>query len=148
MKALQGRGNWSQVPEESCIEQSNFYWRQTNLNGESYHAVDRRLLQTNQQTKPLFINHFENTRGITTKTGLIHSLQQYYLYNDAAVRASYTVFDTTPTTFIISRVSDDDEMHLLMQRYKEIGRGGSKKERVPVKHCEQNMWLVKPASLN
>lgn len=64
------------------------------------------------------------------------------------MRASYTVFDTTPTTFIISRVSDDDEMHLLMNRYKEIARGGSRKERVPVKHCEQNMWLVKPASLN
>mmetsp|Transcript_30963 Transcript_30963/g.38292 ORF Transcript_30963/g.38292 Transcript_30963/m.38292 type:complete len:265 (-) Transcript_30963:88-882(-) len=35
-----------------------------------------------------------------------------------------------------------------MTRYKEIARGGSNKERVPVKHCAQNMWLVKPASLN
>ena len=62
--------------------------------------------------------------------------------------ASYTVFDTTPTTFIISRVSDEDEVNLLMSRYKEIARGGSAKERVPFKHCEQNMWLVKPASMN
>ena len=58
------------------------------------------------------------------------------------------MFDTTPTTFVISKVSDDDEINLLMTRYKEIARGGSNKERVPVKHCQQNMWLVKPASLN
>ena len=49
---------------------------------------------------------------------------------------------------MISRVSDDDEINMLMTRYKEISRGGSAKERVPFKHCEQNMWLVKPASLN
>ena len=94
------------------------------------------------------MNHFENTRGITTKTGLIHSLNKYYLTIDAAVRASYTVFDTTPTTYIISRIPEDDEMHLLLARYKEIQRGAARKERVPVKHCEQNMWLVKPATLN
>ena len=35
-----------------------------------------------------------------------------------------------------------------MTRYKEISRGGSNKERVLVKHCELNMWLVKPATLN
>jgi hypothetical protein len=116
------------------------------LNFHHYHEVDIRVHMNS--VKPLFLNHFENTRGITTKTGLIVSLHQYYLYNDAAVRASYTVFDTTPTTFICSKVSDDDEMHLLLSRYKEIARGAAKKERVPVKHCEQNMWLVKPASLN
>ena len=64
------------------------------------------------------------------------------------MRASYTVFDTTPTTFIISTASDDNEINLLTSRFKEISRGGSHKERVPVKHCAQNMWLVKPASLN
>ena len=52
------------------------------------------------------------------------------------MRASYKVFDTTPTTFLISRVADEDEMHLLMNRFKEIARGQAKKERVPVKHCE------------
>jgi len=94
------------------------------------------------------VNHFENNRGICTKTGLIRSLQHYYNSNQEAKNAQYTVFDTTPTTFVISRVSDDDEINLLMTRYKEIARGGSNKERVPVKHCAQNMWLVKPASLN
>ena len=36
----------------------------------------------------------------------------------------------------------------MLTRYKELAHGGSKKERVPYRHCEQNMWLVKPASNN
>ena len=35
-----------------------------------------------------------------------------------------------------------------MYRFKEIHNGGSKKERLPFKHCEDNIWLVKPAALN
>ena len=119
IRALKARGNWSQIPEEQAIDNSHFYWRQTNLNFQAYHEVDNRIKTS---TKELFLNHFENTRGITTKTGLITSLQKYYLTIEAAVRACYTGFDTTPTTFIISRVTEDDEMHLLMTRYKEIAR--------------------------
>lgn len=144
--ALKARGNWSQVAEEVGIDSSNFLWRQLNLNFQAYDSLDARLEA--DPSKPIFLNHFESTRGITTKTGLIRSLQTYYNASEAAKQAGYNVFDTTPTTFIISKVSDDDEINLLMTRYKEISRGGSNKERVPVKHCEQNMWLVKPASLN
>jgi hypothetical protein len=35
-----------------------------------------------------------------------------------------------------------------MQRFREIASGGSKNERVPLKHCVENMWVVKPAALN
>ena len=72
IRALKARGNWSQIPEEQAIDQSHFYWRQTNLNFQAYHDVDNRIKTS---TKELFLNHFENTRGITTKTGLITSLQ-------------------------------------------------------------------------
>jgi hypothetical protein len=33
---------------------------------------------------PLVYNHFENTRGIGTKTGIIRSLNQYYEENQDA----------------------------------------------------------------
>lgn len=116
-----------------ALEQSNFYWRQLNLNVRNYDTLDARI--ATNPSKPIFINHFENNRGICTKTGLIRSLQSYYTTHEPAVRANYTIFDTTPTTFVISRVSDDDEINQLIMRYKEISRGGSAKERVPVKHC-------------
>ena len=62
--------------------------------------------------------------------------------------ANYTIFDTTPTTYVIARAQDDREIQMFMHRFREISNGGSKNERVPWRHCEQNMWVVKPAALN
>ena len=98
--------------------------------------------------KPFMFNHLEVNRGICTKTMLIKSLTNYYDNNETAVNARYSVFDTTPTTFVIARNVDDHEINKFMHRFREISRGGSRYERVPVKHCSSNMWLVKPASLN
>ena len=97
---------------------------------------------------PLFFNHYEQINGICTKTDLIKTLQKYYESLEAAVAANYTVFDSTPTSFIISNEKGDKGYLQYERRYKEIQRGGSKNERVPVKHCTKNMWLLKPASLN
>lgn len=33
-------------------------------------------------------------------------------------------------------------------RYKDITRGYAPKERIPLKHCMNNIWLVKPANAN
>ena len=142
---LNARGNWTKVDEDVAIDTANFLWQQLNLSFRGYDRLDERL---DSNSSPFFFNHFEVTRGITTKTGLIRTLKTYYEENEQAKNAGYTVFDTTPTTFVISRCSDDHEMSALMHRYREISRGGSRHERVPLKHCEQNMWLVKPASLN
>jgi phosphoribosylamine-glycine ligase len=35
-----------------------------------------------------------------------------------------------------------------MHRFKEITNGGSRHERMPVRHNEKNMWVIKPAALN
>lgn len=35
-----------------------------------------------------------------------------------------------------------------MYRYREILQGGSKNEKVPHKHCQENMWVLKPAAMN
>ena len=88
-------------------------------------------------------------RGITTKTNLIKSLKNYYEHNEQAKLAHYTLFDTTPTTFVIARATDDREISSFMARYRELLNGkGSKTERVPNKHCTENLWIVKPAALN
>ena len=121
------------VEEETAIETANFLWQQLNLSFRGYDRLDERL--ENDPTKPFILNHFEVTRGICTKTGLIRTLKAYYEDNTAAKNAGYSVFDTTPTTFVIARCNDDHEMSSLMHRYREISRGGSKHERVPFKHC-------------
>ena len=72
INALKARGNWTQVAEEVALTESNFYWRQLNLSFRDYDTLDDRLESV--PGKPIFINHFENNRGICTKTGLIRSL--------------------------------------------------------------------------
>ena len=79
---------------------------------------------------------------------MIRSLEKYYMNNELAKYAGYTVFDSTPTTFVVARNYDDVGIKEFMHRFREISKGGSKHERIPFKHCEQNIWLVKPAYLN
>ena len=142
---LKKRGNWSQVDKESAIQVADFFWKQINFNFKQYDELDERL---DASARPFMFNHLEVNRGICTKTMLIKSLTTYYENLETAVNAKYTVFDTTPTTFVIARNVDDHEINRFMHRFREISRGGSKYERVPLKHCTSNMWLVKPASLN
>ena len=42
--------------------------------------------------------------------GLIKSLQAYYSSHEQAKQNNYTLFDTTPTTFVISRGADDRDI--------------------------------------
>lgn len=58
------------------------------------------------------------------------------------------MFDTTPTTFIVQAKFDDDKMQELVARYKQLAKANAPKERMPLKHCKQNLWLVKPTNLN
>ena len=132
-KSMAARGNWTKIDEEGGIENANFLWQQCNLSFRGYDRLDERL---ENSTEPFYFNHFEVTRGICTKTGLIRTLKAFYEDNMAAKKAGYSVFDTTPTTFVIARCNDDHEMSSLMHRYKELSRGGSRHERIPYKHCE------------
>ena len=143
--ALLARGNWKEIDEEVGIETADLFWKQTNLGFRGYDKVDARIQGS---VRPFIFNHFEVNRGICQKTGLIKSLETYYKQNEKAIAAGYTVFDSTPTTFLISRGNDDQQINKFMHRFMEIQRGGSRNERVPNKHCAENIWIVKPAHLN
>ena len=93
-------------------------------------------------------NHLENNRVITTKPGLIRSLRHYYSTTESAVQGGYLVYDSIPTSFIITAQCEDLEYRLLTARFGEISNGYSHKERMPAKHCSKNMWLIKPAAMN
>ena len=64
------------------------------------------------------------------------------------VSSNYTIYESTPTTYILTAGVDNSEYISFMTRYKEISRGFFSKERVPMKHCTENMWLIKPANEN
>ena len=111
-----------------------------NLHSEGYIKMSKR--------PALVLNHFEYTQGITTKGKLIYSLKQYYEGNKHASQNGYTVFDTTPTTFVLQKYLNAKDTASFLHRFKELSLGGSKHERVPYKHCSQNVWLVKPIGGN
>ena len=64
------------------------------------------------------------------------------------MKSEYSVFITTPSTFLLSANLDDHELQEFTQRFKELAKGFSLKEKLPQKHCEKNIWLVKPAAAN
>ena len=61
--------------------------------------------------RELVVNHLENHREITTKTGLIRCLKYYYKDNVNFIENGYTVFDTTPTSFVVSSKLETHETH-------------------------------------
>ena len=97
--------------------------------------------------KHIVINHLENVKGICTKTGLIKSLRRFYK-TPAFADAKYNVYDSTPTTFLVLPDCNDPEFQAFVTRFQELEKANFRKERIPSKHCQNNLWLVKPAAEN
>ena len=86
--ALNERGNWQEAKEEDNIEKCHFLWRPFNYPLDGYKRIDKRIVRNPN----IFIyNHFEVLKGLTTKSGLIRSLKQYY-YNNELARKIYPSF--------------------------------------------------------
>lgn len=90
-------------------------------------------------------------------------MKHYYLNNEHAgtfglfetarlinflVNSRYSVWETTPTTFLITAGVEDSEFLNFKSRFEEIAKGNFSKEHLPEKHCKDNLWLIKPANLN
>jgi hypothetical protein len=95
------------VSQEDALDLANYLWRPVNFGFSGYDKIDKRLVR---EPRPFIYNHFEILRGLCTKTGLIRSLKAYYKVNEAAMQACYQVFDSTPTTFLVSSNPDDHEI--------------------------------------
>jgi len=87
-------------------------------------------------------------KGLTTKTGLLKSLRRYYKIAQDPATFHYSIYDTTPTSFIIVSGNQDADYQAFLQRFKEIEKSYYAREKVPAKHCSQNIWLIKPAAMN
>ncbi len=78
----------------------------------------------------------------------MRSLRKFYARNAEAVASRYSTYDSTPTTFVVASHCQDVEFLSLVQRFHELQAHNGDKERLPAKHCEQNVWLIKPAAQN
>ena len=94
------------------------------------------------------INHLENLKSLCTKTGLIKSLRKFYKHTPEPLASNYCVQNTTPTTYIVTASCQDSEFSEFARRFHELELQVYNNEKLPVKHCLENMWLVKPAAEN
>ena len=76
-----------------------------------------------QGSNKLVTNHFDNVEVITSKTGLIQRLKLYYQGSKEAVKADYQLFDTTPTSFLISSSQDSAQFDEFKERFSQIESG-------------------------
>lgn len=121
-----------------------------------YSCVDNKLVKSLQHynenkslERELIVNHLENHREVTTKTGLIRSLKYFYKDNVSYVEHNYTVFDSTPTSFVVNSRLESDQYNQFAKRFSDIEKNTTAfKEKMPQKHCEKNLWLLKPANEN
>ena len=77
----------------------------------------------------LVYNHYENISVISSKTGLLKSLRDYYSLNKAALDQGYNVYDTIPLAYIISSSPSDPEFHQFKKKFNNIERGYVHNER-------------------
>lgn len=70
--------------------------------------IDRR--REENPRKSLIYNHFEHISILSTKTGLLKTLREYYNVNcKEAIEAKYKVQDTLPLAYIITSNAADLE---------------------------------------
>ena len=94
------------------------------------------------------MNHIDCLKHITSKTGLIRSMKNYYTSCSLAAESRYNVFDSIATSFILEVGKENEEYLSFLARFKELGQKYFDMEHMPRKHCEQNFWLLKPANMN
>lgn len=145
INTLRARGNWTEVSDEDAIDHAHFLFRPVNFGHSGYNKMN---LRNEFYSDLLVFNHFEVLRDICTKSGLIRSLECYYRSNREARACNYQAFDTTPTTYLVTLGLAESGINPFINRFKEIAKCNTRKERTPMKHCSENIWLVKPENWN
>jgi len=81
---------------------------------------------------------------------LIKSLRKYYRKNFESFGAGYQATDSVPITFVLDSNFNDQEYKDFVELYRSIEekKYNQKKYKMPTKHCMNNIWILKPASLN
>lgn len=159
---MNARAGWQEISKEDVwnrdnITKINFVWKPCNFNYKMYTEIDNKLFnsarmfnQTKSLEHELVVNHLENHREITTKTGILRTLKYYYKDNVNFIEDNYTIFDSTPTSFVVNSKFETDQWGQFSRRFTDLRAKSMHpiKEKMPQKHCDQNLWLIKPANEN
>eukprot|EP00949_MAST-11_sp_MAST-11-sp1_P000814 g814.t1 len=93
------------------------------------------------------VNHFPNLNVLSSKNGLLRSLEAFYSSKGIAMHMM------TPTSFIcrnpsLKQTAHDQGWSNFVARFKAISERNFAGELCPAKHCLNNIWIVKPSNNN
>lgn len=142
---LEKRGNWT--GQEQIEFKSHFIWKPEQFTLKVSCMKEQAQFNSQKFFNTIY-NHLTNHCELTTKTGLLKNLRNFYMCNDSALNCGYQVYDSLPTSFLLTAKSEDCELQNFINRFNELSIMRSSKERMPVKHCLKNIWIIKPANLN
>eukprot|EP00347_Sterkiella_histriomuscorum_P010551 403375852 len=154
------RGNWQEVdPQVESIMAVDFIWKPFNFMKnvtitfffdffiiQGFELFDKR--KDDIKRSVICYNHYEYISVLSTKTGLLQSLTDYYSNNKMAIDCNYTVADSLPMAFMITSNPNDFDFQVFRKKFQNIERGYVYKEKLAPKQFEQNFWLLKPANMN
>ena len=137
------RKSYIQSKEDiDTLDDIAIYWKSTPFNILQLCKIDKANCN---RPIPIYINHIDYMKTLCTKTGLLNSLLLYYKKNE--VKHCH-IFDSVPTSYIAVTDTENSSFSAFVEKFKDLECGNFTKERMPSKHCEQNVWLIKPACLN
>lgn len=137
----------------------NFCWKPTNgverssdgtmvtLHTHTPGNPDAGRLAGAEPRKLQLVNHFSSMKCLTSKNGLLRSLQEFY------EGLGINPFEVTPTTFVVKSMAKGeagaDEWRTFCEHFRDIAsRQFQKETSMPRHHCRRNMWIVKPSYMN
>jgi len=101
--------------------------------------------------RPFAYCHFENISTLTSKSGLIRRLREYYekqpLFKDSlyTYECSMAFSYITPTA---EYLSDNPELTKVRKYFNRFDKGNYSDCRLPARQLTKNIWIVKPENEN
>ena len=100
--------------------------------------------------RPFAYCHFENIQVLSTKSGLVRTLREYYKNNQAFRRAGYTYEHSMSMSFVLaaSDYLDSDELGQVRRLFSKFEKAHLTGEKLPAKQLAKNLWILKPENEN
>ena len=122
------------LSRETIPDYIDFIWKPFSFDKkQTMHVYINNSQRERQKRLCIFYNHLDNHSLITSKTGIIQSLKQYYC-RQTTIDDRYNAWDTIPTSFILISGKENFEYTQFIARFKEISKQFYKKEKMPYKH--------------
>ena len=100
--------------------------------------------------RPFLYCHFENINILSTKTGLVNTLKNYYAHSQRFKGSGYTYEMTMAVSCILPGGSyldcpDISKFRRMMNKFEKKQYVG---EKLPCRQLRKNLWIMKPENEN